>query len=94
MESRALKQLRSMRCRIIYRGEFSIQDSDAYKQLLSEFFRWISDIQDPIHKDIVMLYYFRGWSYVRIGDYLHYSDAQIKRMKHDIECHNKNTPGD
>lgn len=93
MESRALKQLRSMRCRIIYRGEFSIQDSDAYKQLLSDFLNWMRDIHDPIHRDILYLYYFRGWSYVRIGDHLHYSDAQIKRMKHDIENNNKKNPG-
>ena len=89
MDTNALKKLRGMRCRIIYKGEFFIQDSDLYKRLLSDFFTWMDGIRDPIHKDIVMLYYYRGWSYVRIGDYLHYSDVQIKRIKHDIE----NNPG-
>jgi DNA-directed RNA polymerase specialized sigma subunit len=48
----------------------------------AEFLRFVNSIEDPLQKDVVMLYYYHAKSNIAISEQLNYSETHIKRAKH------------
>lgn len=92
MEGSRLRRYRSLRWRIISKGQCRIQETSEYNDLSAEFLAFVSGIHDPVARRIVVMSYRDCASDICIADQLHYSESQIKRIKRSTIENQKEKP--
>lgn len=81
MDAKRLREFRNLRFRIMFKGQVRIQGTEEYKNMSAEFLQFVNGINDPLQKDVVMLYYYHVKSDIAVAEHLHYSETQVKRIK-------------
>lgn len=98
MDAKSLRLYRNLRFRIIYKGQVRLQSTSDYQRMSAEFAEFVRGIEDPVKRQIVVMYYRDVRSDICIADKLHYSESQIKRLKrsavHAGGCGNREKYGD